>query len=323
MDKINIREATKSDSPEIVELLKIALGEGTEKSVSNWHWKHYDNPFGVSKIYVAVIGEEIVGVRAFMQWRWLEKSSGKILKAVRAVDTAVSPNHRRKGIFLTLTNHALQKVKEEGFDFIFNTPNDKSIGGYLKLGWVLNRKIPANIILNPLWWLYSRKKLAILSKKTVETINKNKLDFTSAKTQSTLVCPFTVDFFNWRYVQNPLANYQYFQFNQSILLIYRIKKTKKMTECRVVDIQLLQSDAGKYIKKAISKLIKRYPIVSMDQGILSKHIWQSPFFTSPTLHREGPNMVTKNVNLKENEYDSLLDIHSMYWGFNLGDMELF
>ena len=74
MDEIKIREATKSDSPEIVKLLKIALGESTEKSVQNWHWKHYDNPFGESKIYLATIGSEIVGVRAFMQWQWKEKN---------------------------------------------------------------------------------------------------------------------------------------------------------------------------------------------------------------------------------------------------------
>jgi hypothetical protein len=34
-------------------------------------------------------------------------------------------------------------------------------------------------------------------------------------------------------------------------------------------------------------------------------------------------MVTKNVTLPEKKYQMLLDTHSPYWGFNLGDMELF
>ena len=39
----------------------------------------------------------IVGVRAFMQWRWVQE--GKVYKALRAVDTATHPDYQGKGIF--------------------------------------------------------------------------------------------------------------------------------------------------------------------------------------------------------------------------------
>ncbi|UII79915.1 GNAT family N-acetyltransferase [Flagellimonas sp. CMM7] len=323
MEDITIREAKKSDAPEIVELLKVALGVGTEKSVANWYWKHYENPFGQSKIYVAVIDTEIVGVRAFMQWKWVEKDSGKVLKAVRAVDTAVSPNHRRKGIFLTLTNHALQKVKEEKFDFVFNTPNNKSIGGYLKLGWVLNRKIPVNLIVNPLFWLSNKRKLEKFSSDTLKLIEDNEIKFQYPFKESMLTCPFTTEYFVWRYVNNPLASYKYLHTANGVLVIYRIKKTKKVVECRVVDIQLMNSNASKYVKNALSILIKRYSVVSFVKGIVSSKLILGKFFLAANLNRQGPNMVTKNVNLSDERYNNILDTNSTYWGYSLGDMELF
>ncbi|MEO2051235.1 MAG: GNAT family N-acetyltransferase [Allomuricauda sp.] len=323
MDEIKIREATKSDSAEIVELLKIALGESTEKSVDNWLWKHYDNPFGESKIYLATIGSEIVGVRAFMQWRWLEKSTGKELRAVRAVDTAVSPHHRRKGIFLTLTNHALEKVTEEGFDFVFNTPNEQSIGGYLKLGWVLNRKIPVGLLINPFFWLSSKKQLEQFSKEAQSDIEKNDYHFNSPFMKSDIICPFSKTYFDWRYVKNPLATYKFFKLNEEILIVYRLKTLKGIPECRIVDIQLLKPGSQDKIGKAIAKLAKRYALVSMTQGLVTSKFLIAPVFIALNIVRKGPNMVTKNLNLSATKYEHLLDKNTSYWGYNLGDMELF
>ncbi|BDW93810.1 GNAT family N-acetyltransferase [Muricauda ruestringensis] len=322
MDEIKIREATKSDSPEIVKLLKIALGESTEKSVQNWHWKHYDNPFGESKIYLATIGSEIVGVRAFMQWQWKEKSTGKTLRAVRAVDTAVSPNHRRKGIFLSLTNHALKMVSEEGFDFVFNTPNDQSIGGYLKLGWVLNRKIPVGLVINPFYWLSSKKRLNEYSAKVKIDILENNHSYNTPFIDADIFCPFSKLYFEWRYVKNPLANYQFYKLDD-VLIIYRLKPLKGFMECRIVDVQLLDPNAQGKIKSAISHLIKRYPLVSMVDGLIGTKLIAGGLYVALNLNRKGPNMVTKRLNFPEHKYALLLDKESNFWGYSLGDMELF
>ena len=67
------------------------------------------------------------------------------LRAVRAVDTATHPDHQGKGIFTKLTLGAIPDLRDDGVDAIFNTPNDKSRPGYLKMGWSQVGRVPVGV----------------------------------------------------------------------------------------------------------------------------------------------------------------------------------
>ncbi len=56
------------------------------------------------------------------------------VRAVRAVDTATHPDHQGRGIFSTLTPTRSRRCGSRA-DLVFNTPNEKSLPGYLKMGW--------------------------------------------------------------------------------------------------------------------------------------------------------------------------------------------
>ncbi len=106
-------------------------------------WKHDQNAFGPSYMWVATDGDRIVGLRAFMRWEFVR--GGEVLHAVRAVDTATHPEYQGKGLFTAMTMHGLDVIKDDGIDFVFNTPNDKSRPGYLKMGWQEVGKLPVAI----------------------------------------------------------------------------------------------------------------------------------------------------------------------------------
>ena len=57
------------------------------------------------------------------------------MRAVRAVDTATHPDFRGQGVFSALTLGALEELRSDGVAFVFNTPNERSRPGYLKMGW--------------------------------------------------------------------------------------------------------------------------------------------------------------------------------------------
>lgn len=142
--EFDIRPYRSEDEPRVLELLLAALGPGPvgERTPPFFRWKHLDNPSGSSFMLVAEVDGRLAGLRAFMRWRF--RSGGGDLRAVTAVDTATHPDFQGHGIFSTLTRSALDALEGE-VDLVFNTPNEKSLPGYLKMGWHSVGRVPLSV----------------------------------------------------------------------------------------------------------------------------------------------------------------------------------
>jgi GNAT superfamily N-acetyltransferase len=142
---IDLRAYRPEDEPGVLGLLGASLGGGPagERPPEFFRWKHFANPFGSSYMLLAESEGRIAGLRAFMRWRWV--AGGRTFSAVRAVDTATHPDFQGKGIFSKLTLRALDDLRAEGVDFVFNTPNPASLAGYLKMGWSIVGQAPIRI----------------------------------------------------------------------------------------------------------------------------------------------------------------------------------
>lgn len=141
---LDIRPATPDDRTAIIELLRRSLGWSDDpRFIDLFRWKHELNAFGPSPAWVAVDNGRIVGVRLFMRWEFVR--DGQLLRAVRAVDTATDPDYQGRGLFTALTLQALDEMRGDGVDFVFNTPNSQSRPGYLKMGWRVVGKLPAAV----------------------------------------------------------------------------------------------------------------------------------------------------------------------------------
>jgi GNAT superfamily N-acetyltransferase len=140
-----IRRAEPEDRAAVLALLSASLGWACDETFAAFfEWKHEANPFGRSPAWVACDGERVVGFRTFLQWGF-EHPDGHVRRAVRAVDTATAPDYQGRGVFRQLTLDAVDALKSDGVHFIFNTPNDKSRPGYLKMGWVQAGRIPVEV----------------------------------------------------------------------------------------------------------------------------------------------------------------------------------
>jgi predicted N-acetyltransferase YhbS len=139
-----IERMVDDDVPSVLGLLEAALGWGAGDTYARFfRWKHTENPFGASTAWVARDGDGVVAVRIFLRWQF--ERDGARVDAVRAVDTATSPQHQRKGIFRSLTLAALDEVEAEGVAFVFNTPNEQSGAGNLTLGWQVVGRPPVSV----------------------------------------------------------------------------------------------------------------------------------------------------------------------------------
>jgi GNAT superfamily N-acetyltransferase len=142
LDGLEIRRATHADDPQVLDLMRDTHGwRPEEPNESLFRWKHRDNPLGESPAWVALDGDRVVGYRTFMRWEFLDDDN-RVVTAVRAVDTATAQDYRGRGIFRALTLQAVGELTIEGVGIIFNTPNDQSRPGYLKMGWTEVGRIP-------------------------------------------------------------------------------------------------------------------------------------------------------------------------------------
>jgi Acetyltransferase (GNAT) family. len=147
--ELHYRRADGADRSAILDLLRVALGrEVDDRYEALFSWKHVENAFGPSPAWVACDGDRLAGFRTLMRWEFLDGE--RVVRAVRAVDTATHPDYQGRGIFTKLTLHALDELASEGVDFVFNTPNDQSRPGYLKMGWQIVGQLPT--VVRPTRW---------------------------------------------------------------------------------------------------------------------------------------------------------------------------
>lgn len=332
---MNIRPATSQDRSAIIGLLRQSLGESTiPKSEALWAWKHEENPFGQSFVLVAEENNTVIGVRAFMQWRWLWK--GQPYQAIRAVDTATHPEHQGKGIFKKLTLQQLELCKKEGVHFVFNTPNEQSRPGYLKMGWVQQGKMMLKIkLLRPISTTYAKffdkQKHAQLPEDPTPhqewPLSVSALANNYVQKTEQLATILTPQYIDWRYRNNPLFRYNYFTDNENYLLVCRVKNHSFTKELRLADFLLFNPNAdvssvSSHIRKQVRKYCKEQgcEIISFSgqqYNVFKPYFgWMGLLPVKPL----GPIITVRDLNMND-QFNELLKTEN--WCYSLGDLELF
>lgn len=313
---IKIREANREDIPEIISVLRSSLGESKlPKSESIWNFKHTENPFGPSLVLVAEEKGEIIGVRAFMRWQW--QYGDEEFSAFRAVDTATHPDHQGKGVFKRLTLEAIQRGLLEGDDFIFNTPNSKSLPGYLKMGWEKVGKLCVHLIpVNPLYWKFKDISISYTCSITTSNVELEILTGQYNKTKEEafkLFTPKSPNYLSWRYENNPLQQYEVF-CDQDIYLAAYVKTHRYFKELRVVEHIYIHEKGLQKIKYKVKSWSERFGVQVTSWGCeeVGRNFIKlkgnyGPMLTTRHLHNDLP----VNINYLSG------------WSYSLGDVELF
>lgn len=310
-----IRPPFSSEGFKMVQLLKWSLGESIiKKTLGVWNYKHLENPFGPSKVLVAEEKEKLIGLRAFMSWKW--QQGDKVWQAWRAVDTATHPQYQGKGIFKTLTQQAIKEVAEQEQSFIFNTPNEKSRPGYLKMGWKALGRLNIALIPSLLYVFHAfrakNKQRKILSDNQLQYIcekhNRNR------KESGKLFTPKSTEYLNWRYRDNPMQTYIILTGEGWYVAAY-VRKHKYFRELRVAEaIGSYNPKHKKNIKRQVAKL-------ALKRRCLLISTTQQKLFTLRYFGAVGP-ILTANDLTPNNEiiqYEKGIEP----WYYEMGDLELF
>ncbi|MBL7085893.1 MAG: GNAT family N-acetyltransferase [Candidatus Cloacimonetes bacterium] len=96
-----------------------------------YYWKLRKNPQKKGEALIVYANEKVVGMASFTPKKL--KIGSKIINAAEIGDTFTHPDYQRKGIFSTLFNSVRDfALNNCGIDFIYGTPNQKSLPGYEK-----------------------------------------------------------------------------------------------------------------------------------------------------------------------------------------------
>jgi len=328
---MDIREATTQDIPEIVALLKQSLGESLmPKSERYWRWKHLENPFGSSPVLLCWENDTLIGIRAFMRWRW--KQGRQIFQAVRAVDTATHPQHQGKGIFKKLTLNLVDQCKKSGDHFVFNTPNSQSKPGYLKMGWEEAGKLPIAFNLQRpfrMAWNLTTQNAPQAPLKNETALSRylghpglNRL-LEQNLHDETIVTDNSPAYLAWRYQQVPVVDYIAVGEENGTaltgLILGRIKPTKLGNELRITDCFLDQNSNGKQLIENLVASRKKwnvdYTTLSGTPTKAARKLFSGLMVKMPV----GPVVTIRSLQM-----DDKSKLQKFYsWSPSLGDLELF
>jgi hypothetical protein len=334
---LEVRPFTMRDEAEVLDLLRSALGEGPtgERSSRFFRWKHLENPFGSSLMLVAEDRGRIVGLRAFMRWRFC--AGARTLKAVRAVDTATLPEAQGKGIFSRLTREAVGIMRSD-VDLVFNTPNSKSLPGYLKMGWQVVGRFPVWIrVKRPIRFVSRMRSFSTASETMGDAPRVDAgsaaevLDDTAAvdsllRESQQENGRFTTDrsamYLRWRYASGPL---DYRSITDASggdlrgLAVFRVRPRGRLWEASVTEMLVPGQDRtvtrrlyrGILDAAEVDHVTCSFPATFVSSSVLTR----SAFVRAPSGPIFVSNPLTDSIRPDPSDLGS--------WALTLGDLEVF
>lgn len=256
----------------MLEVLHSSLGKTVDDRYRDFfRWKHAQNPFGRSFMWVGEIDGELAGFRAFLRWRFIAPDGSRI-EAVRAVDTATHPDFQGRGIFRALTLHALDEMRAEEIEFVFNTPNDNSRPGYLKMGWTIEGRVPVTVrprSLGSLWRMAHARtaadnwSLPVAVGQPLEPVVLSMPGETSVPAVGRLVTDRTRDFLLWRYGGCPAVASRALRAGDGAVIV-RFRRRGDAVECTVGDVigTVQPAVAGRALRSAMRAVGADYAIAT-------------------------------------------------------------
>jgi predicted N-acetyltransferase YhbS len=314
VSEVDVRRATAEDQPAILALASRSLGwAGDERDRAFFEWKHRQNPFGPSPAWVACVDGHVIGFRTMLRWELA--GAERALRMVRAVDTATDPAHQGKGIFRRLTILAVEELRAEGVDAVFNTPNSQSRPGYLKMGWhQLGRPSLSVVPRSPFALVALARSRAAAGKwgeavdvgvPAAEALAGADVGSLCAAIPATmdLATPRTPAYLRWRYGLEPLG-YRAIEVDGG-LCIFRVRDRGGRREVSLCEWLSPSRD-----REAVARLVRRCGDLGIGIGLTVRGHGALP------VPRQGPIVTWRP--LADEAVPALGEIR-----FGLGDLELF
>jgi hypothetical protein len=218
------------DENQILELFKECFGKSM--TLEYWNWRFNKNPFD-SKKFISLMWENdlLVGHYAVSSIDMIIDNQKH--KTALSMTTMTHPKFGGRGVFKQLANHTYaQQIKNDHL-MVWGFPNNSSHYGFKKnLEW--NDISILGMMSLPIENFkasnsnFSFKKLNIFDKESTTLFN---------QTSKEVFIDKNIDYLNWRYLDNPFADYKVLvSTDNKVGIIYKKIKSFSITEKFEIDI---------------------------------------------------------------------------------------
>jgi len=265
---MKIEKYKLGDERYILELFELAFGK--KMTLEYWNWRFKNNPFGQNPmIHLMWDDEKLVGHYAISPVEMLVDD--EIHKTALSMTTMTHPEYGGRGIFSQLAQSLYNELKDEhGYSMVWGFPNNNSHYGFIKnLNWYDIADIPF-LALD----VTRLKKIEIQEYKLHENFSKEIVLLLNTNNISRLRVNKNLDYLQWRYIDNPSANYRILVLDEEgAVIVYKMITSD--TGIKEVDIMEI------YFNKNMDLLLKLLNAVLFEEGndIVKFNIWSSLFST--------------------------------------------
>ncbi|MEM5866914.1 MAG: GNAT family N-acetyltransferase [Candidatus Aenigmatarchaeota archaeon] len=264
----DIRVYKKGDELGYIALMNLVFPR-YKCDIKRWRWEYADNPFGSIQVFADFAGN-IIGHMGLIFIPI--KIGDRIFLGSQAVDLAVHPSFRGRGIFLQIGKKLMQEAAEKGILISYGVPNEPAYRGHLKYGWFFVSKIP--VLIKPitkkgLTMFILVNFLGFIKKPTLESIFYILTSFKNAIVESLKTKSETAQFCN-DYKVNALAS-----FDGKIDILWE-KASQKYSlivarNTKYLNWRYVEKPHSRYIILTITKdqEIEGYIVLSITHGLLN------------------------------------------------------
>jgi len=245
---------------------------------AKWKWQYQENPYGKSRIWLAVDDGRVVGQYPTIFWKM--KMRDEVVMSVQNIDLMTDPDIRSPGQFLRLEKTAIDAFNDSSVRLIWGFPNESVLSGHIKSGYrkfgqysmlfrVLN---PLNLFLGEPHPGHRRKtpyNLERVSKfdercnTAVEEFNRSK-DLTTAR---------EIDFLNWRYPESGGFQKYYSTDEQNVdgYFVYKIVRAKGLRIGMLFDMVYTSNAELKRTVKGLCRLCSQdHAMLAISPAMVNK-----------------------------------------------------
>ncbi len=264
---MEIKNYSAGDEEKIFELFELAFSK--KMSFKYWNWRFIQNPYSKPMIKLMWDNDLLVGHYAVSPNNL--NYFDEIILAALSMTTMTHPYYSGKGIFGTLAESLYGDYSaNENLKAVWGFPNNNSHYGFIKnLNW-------KNLELFPSFSLSTQsfkptKNILFKSFKNFNSNHINAIDKTNKN--YTIYLKRNLEYLNWRYSQNPINNYDHFEYenneNSFFVVTKKFNSFSDSTKQEIDVLELFIPNDFEIIHTCISNILEYYN----DKNISKINLW--------------------------------------------------